>query len=157
MADPISVDIRDAGVEAMLQQLLARTDDLSPAMGDIARILVNATEDAFLNQASPFGFPWEPLSDATLEEAARQGRTNPRILQDTGQLAGSVASDFGSDFAELSVGKVYAGIHQFGGQAGRGGRVHIPARPYAPVDEAGELPDQTTESILDVLSDYLIA
>lgn len=157
MANGFAIDVQDQGIQAALDRLLQHMDDLTPAMEDIARILGNVTEDAFQTETSPFGDAWLPLAESTLEQAAKKGRTSPKILQDSGQLAGSIATDAGPDFAELSVGKVYGAIHQFGGQAGRGRRVRIPARPYVPVNDQGELPEFVQEAILDVLADYLVS
>lgn len=142
----IEVIIQDDEVQDMLGRLLQRTDDLSEPMGDIARILANTTEDAFQDETSPFGVPWAPL------KSGRDGK----ILQDSGQLAASIDASSGKDYAELTVGKVYGAIHQFGGKTGRGHKVTIPARPFMPIDDQGNLPDATQEAILDALSDYLV-
>lgn len=139
------VIVEDKEVQDMLGRLLARTGDLSDPMEDIARLLANETEQAFLEERSPFGGDWLPL------KSGRQGK----ILQDTGQLAASIDASSGRDYAELTAGKVYAAIHQFGGQAGRGRRTTIPARPFMPIDEAGQLPDDTQSEILSILDDFM--
>jgi len=51
----------------------------------------------------------------------------------------------------LSVGtnKVYAAIHQFGGDAGRNKKVKIPARPYL------KLGNKELNTINEAISEYL--
>jgi len=44
---------------------------------------------------------------------------------------------------------VYAAIHQFGGKAGRGRKVTIPARPFL------KLTDEDLEKILQTVEEYL--
>lgn len=139
------VIVEDKEVQAMLDRLLSRTGDLSDPMEDIARLLANETEQAFLEERSPFGGDWLPL------KSGRQGK----ILQDSGQLAASIDASSGRDYAELTAGKVYAAIHQFGGQAGRGRRTSIPARPFMPIDEVGQLPDDTQVEILSILDEFM--
>lgn len=139
------VIVEDKEVQAMLNRLLERTGDLSEPMEDIARLLANETEEAFLQERSPFGDAWLPL------KSGRQGK----ILQDTGQLAAGIDASSGSDYAELTAGKVYAAIHQFGGQAGRGRKTTIPARPFMPIDEVGQLPDDTQAEILSILDEFM--
>jgi phage virion morphogenesis protein len=157
MADLIQIESNDDQVQTALHNLLQRMDDLTPAMEDIAGILINAAEDAFLTETSPFGDKWLPLAESTLARAAKRGRTSPKILQDTGQLASSGSTDAGKDFAELSFGKVYAAIQHLGGEAGRDHSVEIPSRKYVPMDEDGNMPELVSEQIIDVLGDYLIA
>ena len=113
-----AIIIDDKDIQAALDQLAARCADMSPVMQEIAGIMQGSTEDAFDAEASPDGAPWQ---------ATQRGG---KILQDTGGLAASIARHYGDDFATIGSNKVYARIHQLGGQAGRGGSVNLPARPY---------------------------
>ena len=78
--------------------------------------------------------------------------------EDSGILAASVTSDFGADFALIAAGGAasdYAAIQQFGGQAGRGHKVTIPARPFLPVRLDGTLYPQEQALVLDALNAFL--
>lgn len=151
----IEIEINDTQVMEVFNRLLAASQDFSEPMADIARMLRNTSEDAFQNQADPWGNPWKPLSAGTIAKRRGDGDVLS-ILQDTGGLAGSVTSDSGLDWAEVGAAKEYAAIHQFGGQAGRGRKTTIPARPYLPLNESGELPPNLSSDILEVLQDYLV-
>ena len=91
---------------------------------------------------------WVPLSDATLEVLARsmlrKGRGKKAVakalrgravLVGRGELWASI--EYRATKKGVTIGSAlpYASIHQFGGQAGRGKKVHIPARPYAVVQD----------------------
>ncbi|TEB09145.1 phage virion morphogenesis protein [Pelotomaculum propionicicum] len=58
------------------------------------------------------------------------------ILKDRGRLVRSIRSKARSDVVAVGTNLIYAAIHQFGGPAGRGRKVEIPARPYLGVSEA---------------------
>ena len=51
-------------------------------------------------------------------------------MQVKGELASSITSCYDYESAIVGSNKVYAAIHQFGGNAGRDKKVQIPARPY---------------------------
>ncbi|MDK4671286.1 phage virion morphogenesis protein, partial [Kingella kingae] len=72
-------------------------------------------------------------------------------LQLSGQLAASLTTQSGNDFARIGSNKPYAAIHHIGGQAGRGRKVHIPARPYLPIDGSGALQSGGEKRLLDIV------
>lgn len=77
------------------------------------------------------------------------------ILQDTGALRSSIRAH--SDRDSVTIGSVleYAAIHQFGGMAGRGKKVRIPARPFIPVDRDGNLSPEAERGVLAAIYDHL--
>lgn len=63
---------------------------------------------------------------------------------------------YGSSFASISSNKPYSAIHMFGGQAGRGGKTTIFARPYLPFNpETSEISDSANLTVLEILNGYL--
>lgn len=76
-------------------------------------------------------------------------RTTSGLLRDT------IAWQAGSDWVSVGTNRFSdvtphgAAIHQFGGQAGRGRKVTIPARPFLGFSEADKA------GILAILSEYL--
>lgn len=139
-----------------LGRLQRSVADASPVMAQIAGVMHDAVEENFAQQGRP---KWLGLSRATLEghilgkaRGSKRGiRKDGRIsktvanhaagrmiLQNSGQLAGSISESHDSNSASVGTNKIYAAIHQFGGKAGRGRKVTIPARPYlsmTPEDE----------------------
>lgn len=169
MSEFVSVTIDDSQLQAALQRLEYAGVDLSPAMRKIAGALEKITEDNLEAEGRP---RWKPLAESTKHgrlggkkaykkngelTAAAQRRQDAgfRILQHSGQLASSVTTDYDSNQAVVGSNKVYAAIHQFGGEAGRGRKVEIPARPYLPITTDGKLQPEAREEVLDTILRHL--
>lgn len=153
----IDIEIKDQQVTDALNRLLQAGSDLSGPLADIAQLLESETERQFRAEAGPAG-PWPDLAESTKAQRARQGKWPGLMLQLTASgLAPSVQSGYDSDSAWIGSNKPYAAIHQFGGQAGRGKNVTIPARPYLPITPEGELPTDVADDVLDILQRHLEA
>ena len=151
MAATIELILDATPILSDLSRLAAAGDDLSPAMRQVAGLLADAAEEAFAREADPSTWArWQPLGDAHIERRRKVGKWPGPILQMSGQLAASVQSDYGRDFAQVGSNKVYAAIHQHGSKPGILARnAAIPARPFLGVS------DQDREEILDILSRHL--
>lgn len=150
----IKIDIDDREVRAAIDRLQRKVSDLSPAMRDIAQALESETERRFEQE----GPGWPRLSKKTIAQREKTGHWPGRMLQRTGALAREIASGHDATSAWVGAGgaasRKYAAIHQFGGKAGRGGKVTIPARPYLPIDD-GALTDSARETILEIMRAHL--
>jgi phage virion morphogenesis protein len=150
------ITLNDSQVRQALNQLQSAGGDLTPAMRKIAGALALITDDNFEAEGQP---RWKPLADVTLANRtkAAKGKSEGgfRILQDSGQLASSVTTDYGGNHAVIGSNLAYARIQQFGGMAGRGQKVEIPARPYLPVDEDGKLQPEAGDEVLDTVMRHL--
>lgn len=120
----VFVEIDLAEVATALRGMEARLINTEPLMAEIGEILISQSMDSFENQEAPDGTPWEPSQRALAEG----GQT----LIDSGQLRASISSEALPDEVTVASSKVYAAIHQFGGEAGRGHAVTLPARPFVP-------------------------
>lgn len=105
-----------------------------------AGALLSSTEQAFEQEADPVtGNHWADWSDPYLAWRDERGYTPGKILTLNGDLARSITTDYGPDYALIGSPKVYAAIHQWGGTAGMPpGPAAIPARPYMGLDKPGE-------------------
>ncbi len=117
----IEIQINSRDVEARLEEVAAKLDNMRPLMQRIAGVLEYETEANFAAQGRP---SWAPHSKATLAKRLKRNKGSAvmKILQDRGILASSISTAFGSDFAEIGVGgaaRDYAAIHQFGGTIDR--------------------------------------
>lgn len=122
----IEIKINNAAeVSAALERLVQATTHRTPLMRSIAGTM----ESAVLQNFDVGGRPkWLGLK-------YRQGSP----LVDTENLMNSITSEYTNDTALVGTNEPYAAIHQFGGKAGRGRSVTIPARPFlvlTPQDEA---------------------
>ena len=127
----IEIEVNNAQqIGAILDKLAHAAQDRAPLMRSIAGTM----ESAVLQNFDVGGRPkWLGLK-------YRQGTP----LVDTENLMNSITSYYDNDSAEVGTNEPYAAIHQFGGKAGRGRKVDIPARPYlvlTPQDEEDILED----------------
>ena len=155
----LEISLDDGDLQRGLGQLLRNARHPRPMMRAIAAELLSITEDNFENENWGGQIPWKPTH--------RGGK----ILQKSGQLAASIHTASGSNFARIGTNKPYAAIHQFGGtieaknkpylvfKVGDGFRrvkqVKIPARPYLPISKGGTLQAGAESRLLDVALDAL--
>lgn len=134
-------------LEHGLDRLLKNATNTRPMMRAIATEMVSLTEDNFESE-SWGGEKWKQS-----KRAANGGKT----LQLTGQLAASISTKIGNGFAQIGSNKKYAAIHHLGGQAGRGRKVTIPARPYLPINGSGQLQNGAEKKLIDIAIESLKA
>ena len=148
-----SYQIDDAQLRAGLHSLIALGRDAGPIMADIAAIGESSTRMRFRTETGPDGQKWKPSLRARI--------TGGRTLTKDGHLSGSISGRHGRDFAEWGVNRIYAAIHQFGGEIrAKGGslrfrlanggfatvqKVTMPARPFLGIS------DDDRDDILDVI------
>lgn len=162
----IEVRIDDAEVATALFRLRAKLGNLRPEMRAVGELIRADIGERFSEQRGPDGAPWKPLTMAAIVSRARRHASagyakrraktlarfasGAKALLDTGALRNSIAVSGVTD-AEVTVGTnlAYAAIHHFGGKAGRGKKVTIPARPFMGVSTRGR------SMILDHLRDRL--
>lgn len=155
----------------LLESMRARASNLTPAMKKIGSLVKNESLGNFKNQSAPDGTPWKPLSMATRIARAmrlsggkgirnKNGSTkkgaqriigSAQALLDTGVLRASVqVQEVTSQSVTIASRLKYSAIHQYGGMAGRGKKVTIPARPYLGVNT------QMRTDIADIIRAHLL-
>ncbi len=125
-----------------------------PLLDDIAESLLISTQQRFELERDPNGKPWQPLSWWTLflrgggrkgwhkrnRSKAKKGTmekiSGAKILRASNRLFQSLTSVVTNSEIQLGSNVIYARIHQYGGQAGRGKKVTIPARPYLGISDS---------------------
>lgn len=133
-----------------LERLSKILENKTPLLRRIANTMQNTIEESFQSQASPFGEKWKNNATAT----KRKKRGN-KILIQSGLLSQSFTQKVTGSSAQVGTNKQYAAIHQFGGKAGRGKKVSIPARPFMPINKNGEIPKDLGERLENEVVDYL--
>lgn len=149
------IDVTDAPVLGLFDRLAKFGNRPQAALNDIGDELVQSTRLRFNESRSPSGGFWKPLAWATILARARRGRSmrrggplvtgkgvfrsrfrailggNHQPLMDTRQhLYQTLTHVVQGNSVVIGVNAPWAAIHQFGGMAGRGRKVHIPARPF---------------------------
>ncbi len=116
----INVSIDDKEVKKTLELLRQRVGNLRPAMKAIGETVRTSVVKNFMSEGRPES--WK-----TSKRAQKQGG---KTLTDTARLRNSITAKAYDDRVEIGTNVRYAAIHQFGGKAGRGRKVNIPARPF---------------------------
>ncbi|MBS0367582.1 MAG: phage virion morphogenesis protein [Proteobacteria bacterium] len=169
-----SIVSNDAAVLAALGQLRGRMDDMSPALKEIGEDLTAIVKQTFSTSTSPWGEKWVPNAEATIQ--AHLGRFSSSYSKKTGQLTATGAQriqnkkpligetralstniypDVEGNVLTIGSTMKYAAIQNLGGMAGRGKKVRIPARPFMPISESGNIAPVAQQAILEVLNGYL--
>lgn len=130
--EPIEIKIDNKEVEKALLEIAQKTSNLRPLMKNIAGIMADSTEENFKEEGRP---KWKDLSEKTKTARKKTGHYPGQILQVSGQLALSVTTQYDDTSAVIGSNKIYAAIHQLGGQAGKNKKTTIPARPYLGVTD----------------------
>lgn len=133
----LTVKVNDR-VTPRLAELGRRLRHFDPALDEIGSSLVTSTQMRFEPQEGPDGTKWKGLAEST---KARRGRTRrggtASILRDQADLYDSLTHKVAPSVGvTVGVTRVYGRIHQLGGQAGRGHKVTIEARPYLGLSDA---------------------
>lgn len=124
----VAVEIEGAEPGAALARVAAMLESPRAVMDEIGRHLVAATSRRFAAARAPDGTPWL--------RSARAATEGGRTLTRTGRLRDSITHTISDGGLAVAVGSsvAYAAIHQYGGQAGKGRTVTIPARPFLGID-----------------------
>lgn len=142
----LTITINADQVAAELQVIATRCGNLLPAMQIIGATVKASVQENFMAGGRPAG--WQALSPVTL--AKKKGGSILVGKGFGGGLLGSIHAEPASDHVLVGTDKKYAAIHQLGGQAGRGRKVTIPARPFLMVQ------DEDWPEMKDQLSDYIL-
>lgn len=129
-------------------------------IADRLRTLIQGT---FEEQRDPWGRPWEPLKQSTLDIRRRRGSSSSEILIDSYTLYSSVERSSNDEYAQVEFqgADEYAWVQQFGNPLnamfGRG-NAPIPARPFMPIKGSGprlDLPDSWVRTLMQPLEQEL--
>jgi phage virion morphogenesis protein len=142
----VSIKIDDREVRKMLGGILRRISNPAPVMKIIGAIARTSIVRNFEKGGRPT--KWKALSPETLKR-----KKGTAILREQGMAGGLMGAVNYKPFPRkviLSANKIYAAIHHFGGKAGRGRKVTIPARPYMMVQ------DEDWVEMKAALNDFII-
>ena len=108
VSEPIfSTSYQDEGVQRLLRDLAARSQDLTPAMIDIGEESLLAIDEGFEQEVDPNGIPWKPVSASTLEWK-RQNNLILKTLQASGRLRASITYQAEKDRVVVGTNVKYA-------------------------------------------------
>jgi phage virion morphogenesis protein len=152
--DDIRLRVETDTITSGLAELKKRGTDMLPVMATIGEALVGNIQENFEQEGrySSVGdwrggsVKWRGLAPSTVK---KRGTAHP-ILQASADMFSTIGKEASSTGVAVGVGKLYAAIHNFGGKAGRGRKVTIPARPFMTVS------DENIKEIQSRIGDYLL-
>ena len=116
-----------SGMMAGVARAINKMGDTGPLMQAVGEALVSSTVERFETGKCPEGDAWKP--------SKRVENQGGQTLVDTGRLKSSIVFEATRMHVAVGTGVEYAGIHQFGGQAGRNQAVFLDPRPFLGVSE----------------------
>jgi phage virion morphogenesis protein len=160
MNPPITITVDLDAVSARLRKLMALGADLRAPLTSIGRVmrssvLKNVMTGGRYEAAGSWrggNTRWQDLAESTKAARAKRGKWPGPILEVSeggGGLMSSMSVSVGKDSVTVGTNKPYGGIHQFGGMAGPGRKVPIPARPYLVVQ------DEDIEDMTEILDRHI--
>lgn len=172
-----TIEVKDDGVQSALKALSARANNMAPVLHTIGEGIVERTKRRFETSTGPDGVKWQANSAATLAMLAGRLSGQKSKVKKDGSLNAAGQRAYGNkkpligesqdlrrqftisaSNGTLTVGStpIYGAIQQFGGKAGRGHKVTIPARPFLPIHQDGSLYPQEQSEILKAINAYLM-
>jgi phage virion morphogenesis protein len=139
--DAINIQVDDKKILRALRELKRRGTDLAEPMQRISAVMLSSVQQNFRDEGRPE--KWQGLAPSTIKQREKEGKWPGMILQKSqAGLLQSIQADSDSTSAEVGTNKLFpdsdksaGAIHHFGGQAGRGLQVTIPARPFLVLQE----------------------
>ncbi|MDH4449703.1 MAG: phage virion morphogenesis protein [Rhodoferax sp.] len=186
MTKDFVVEVNDSEVREALNILAERVQNMNPVLQVLGEGIVERSKRRFETSTDPDGLPWKPNSAATLMALGERllGHRNRKgqrsyayskqggmlngkglerlsnkkpLIGESGDLRRNIIAAASNNALTIQATPVYAAIQQFGGKAGRGKRVTIPARPFLSIKLDGTLYPKEQAEILTALNDYLTA
>ena len=145
-----SLKIKDSA-RKQLSEVIRRMGDAGPALNVIGEIVHESIQTNFEDGGRPR--PWKLLSPATIAQRKKSGHWPGRILVRkgvSGGLMGAVSYRAFNNKVVWTANKVYAAIHNYGGQAGRGRKVTIPGREFMLIQ------DEDWQEIDETMKDFIV-
>lgn len=120
---------------------ISKKYDMSVLVNRAIHIMRTNIRAEFDAQQDPYGNPWEPLKDATLELRRRKGNSSTTILQDTHKMLRSLKRSqdrSNQGFIQMDFPAPY---HQYGdpGHLFFNRPSNLPQRKIFPLDDSGDI------------------
>ena len=166
----IQITVDDHEVQAALTRLSLRAQNLQPILQTIGEDIMERAKKRFASSTGPDGARWAANARATVEAFVRSkghAVSSPRGVALSAHkkpligLSGDLRREIHSVATPTSlvVGAVmqYAAIQQFGGKKSAYPHLwgDIPARPFLPIKQNGELYPEDKARILEMLQRYI--
>lgn len=149
----INIQLNDTALQNSLRQIQANATHTALLMRKIAGELHTQADMNIRQQKGADGARFADLAESTKKARENKGKWPGQILQVNNILVRSITRKATGSYAQVGTNIIYARIQQLGGNAGRGRRVAIPARPFLPFHDN----DKLQEGMEGIILNHVIA
>lgn len=151
----MTIELGNRELRTRLTRVAEAMLDTSPLGHSIANSFLTVTEDNFDSEGRP---AWAGLSPVTLAR-----RKSGKMLFQSGQLRRSITTRVSDNEVEIGTNDPKAPTQHFGAKQGQYGKSSrngplpwgdIPARPFLPMDGAGNLQHEAELAVFDDVDHY---
>lgn len=169
-----TIEINDQAVRGRLAEFINRLRNAGPVLKEIGEDVTEDAKGRFETSTGPDGQRWAPNARATIEAMldkrggiGKRGRINKKgrdlaiakkpLIGESGDLRRQIAYQVADRTLTINVSPIYAAIQQFGGKKSEFPNLwgDIPARPFLPITEKGDLYPRDREKVIASLNRYL--
>lgn len=178
-----NIEVQDQDVRSALNRLADKTNNMQPMLRELGEQIVERTKQRFGTSTGPDGVKWKENSDATMAiEAVRIGlfksyrkkngdlnaagerliagkKPLVRTTNSAGDLRRQIEAVASGTDVVVNANAAYAAMHQFGGITSPLSMIpgkKIPARPFLPITQSGDLYPEEKAMVLQAINDYLV-
>lgn len=130
--DAIKIKHNSKEINDKLLELAQRVKNPKPVLRKIGHVITNYVDEKFETEGKYEGEKWEDWKPSYKKKRAEKGRGKGKILSLEGELRESIDDKVTTDSVEVGTNKVYAAIHNFGGDVKKrnGGSFDMPKRQF---------------------------
>lgn len=173
-----TITVEDQAVQALLQRLSERAENMQPALQAIGDGIVERAKSRFASSTGPDGERWKDNAPSTLGMlSARLGKSYRKkagdlnaagerrlagkkpLIGESRDLSRQIVAIASARDVTVQANPAYAAMQQFGGTTSPlsmiPGKI-IPARPFLPVRQDGTLYPKEREEIIAAINDLLL-
>lgn len=122
-------------VVTFLKKAAIQLKDLTPLMKTARVFLKDTVDENFETEGTFTGDKWKEWSPEYKIQRMKQGKSRGKILSLDGQLRKSFQAKSGKDYALVGTNKVYAAIHNFGGNKSLKHNKTMPQREFMRIND----------------------
>lgn len=128
----------------IIDALLARTGNLSPAMSAIGMEMENRVRGRFETQTDPLGLPWAEWKPSTVDNYPKDG--HKKLLDRFGDMYEGIGHFADANSVTIGLDRDYAAYHEFGTE-------HMERRGLLFADpESGTIAPDDERAIIDIVA-----
>lgn len=128
-------EINSKEVVTFLKKAAIQLKDLTPLMKTARVFLKDMVDENFETEGTLTGEKWKEWSPEYKIQRMKQGKSSGKLLSLDGHLRKSIQAKSGKDYALVGTNKIYAAIHNFGGNNSLKHNKTMPQREFMRIND----------------------